>query len=64
MIEKRTCPTCGLYHSTIKAMKAHKRFCLLHQEIEEDDAVDLLFWKDKEDLGGRIGGSSGFVREC
>ena len=24
VIEKRTCPTCGLYHSTIKAMKTHK----------------------------------------
>ena len=32
-------------------MKAHKRFWLLNQEIEEDDAVDL-FWGDKEDLEG------------
>ena len=49
VIEKRTCPTCRLYHSTIKAMKAHKRFCL-DQEIEEDDSVDLLFLDTQEDV--------------
>ena len=32
-IQKRTCWKCGKYHSTIKAMKMHKRTC----EGESDD---------------------------
>ena len=38
-IEKRTCWKCGKYHSTIKAMTAHKRLCpgLVQDEVSSSD---------------------------
>ena len=36
-LEKRTFDKCSLYHSTIKAMVAHKRFCKGRENLNCDD---------------------------
>ena len=46
VIERRTCTKCGKYHSTIKAMTAHKRLCEGSFDEGEDESMDE---DDKED---------------
>ena len=47
-IQKRTCWKCGKYHSTIKAMKMHKRTCVEYEGESDDGESSLIFnlgWK-------------------
>ena len=58
LLKKRSCPHCGLYHSTIKAMIAHKRVChanprrrnyepdLVEEAVDEDDLVEVDLVED------------------
>ena len=41
VIERRTCWKWGKYHSTIKAMTAHKRLCGNESDKDDDDLVIL-----------------------
>ena len=39
ILQKRMCPFCSKYHSTIKSMKAHKRVCKM-RECDIENVVE------------------------
>ena len=66
-LEKRSCPKCHLYHSTIKAMKVHKQECtgIVEEYLEEDssdDEDDAVWVEDFEEEGDEDAVDDGFQR--
>ncbi len=49
MLKRRMCTICNKYHSSIKAMKAHKQYCKSSDKVQDETGDDDEEEEEEED---------------